>query len=52
MTGTVSVLVAAKDCGVLAVVAASVYGDTLGFGVMVGPTRRRSRSGDSGSAGR
>ena len=55
VTGTVSVLVAAKDCGVPAVVAASsssVYGDTLGFGVMVGPTRRRSRSGDSGSAGR
>jgi len=28
VTGTVSVLVAAKDCGVSAVVAASVYGDT------------------------
>jgi nucleoside-diphosphate-sugar epimerase len=55
VTGTVSVLGAAKDCRVPAVVAASsspIYGGTLGFGVMVGPTRRRSRSGDSGSAGR
>jgi Nucleoside-diphosphate-sugar epimerases len=43
VTGTVSVLVAAKDCGVPAVVAASsssVYGDTPGSGVVPVPTHR------------
>jgi nucleoside-diphosphate-sugar epimerase len=54
VAGTVSVLVAAKDCRVPTVVAAassSVNGDTPGFGVMVDPTRRRSRSDGSGSGG-
>jgi len=44
VTGTVSVLVAAKDCGVPAVVVAAssspVYGDTPGSGVVPVPTHR------------
>jgi UDP-glucose 4-epimerase len=44
VTGTLDVLVAAKDCGVPAVVAASssssVYGDTPGSGVVPVPTHR------------
>ena len=43
ITGTLNVLVAAKDCGVPAVVAASsssVYGDIPGSGVIPAPARR------------
>jgi len=43
VTGTLDVLVAAKDCEVPAVVAASsssVYGDTHGSGIIPAPARR------------
>jgi len=53
VTGTLDVLVAAKDCGVPAIVAASsIYGDTPGSGVMAGPARHLSNTGGSGSGGR
>jgi len=43
VTGMVSVLVAAKDCGVPTVVVAlssSVYGGIPGSGIMAGPAQR------------